>query len=368
MITFILALGLVATDSVDAEKTQSAQHVRPRTLFKSNLKDNAYKSCAAGDGLVYQATRKGVHAVDANTGKVVWSRRVPAGVGAAPAFLQTPKGTVVVYGSAHKNTYVFDAQSGKRLHVFEHRGQTGVIGKSAHSSQIWIPHIGGVTLVDVESGETLNKIEHAAGTSIVFSDKELLVVHDMAFNQLCALDTKTKQKKWCIKGPRLSTKDGVNHHAGFQPAKVAIDNTHFYVPTNVSEVWAVDATKGKKLWGQEPGGGSFGTHIDDGQLYLNAGTKRRYQLVRLNPTTGEIVWSKRIADLVHAVPLVVGQWVVVATETSGLLFFDRENGDRVYKVKSGPNYSSPCVLGDRLFVAEGKSVRAISIPQRKPTP
>ena len=164
-----------------------------------------------------------------------------------------------------------------------------------------------------------------------------------ADNAIVAFDAEQGTERWRLKGPVVDR--ARNLAAGFQAEMAGSFDGRVFIPTNDSEVWAVDLATGEKRWGHEPGGGTFGTVIDDGQLFIittgdepsaaPAGVpqkkkqpRRKRWAARLNPSTGERVWQRGFDGLSMATPTVVGGVVIVPTAQADLLVLDRATGEQ----------------------------------------
>ena len=225
-------------------------------------------SPVVGNGKVYFPARgetdRTVHAVDAETGEVVWVAEPPYPIDERLA--PTVHGDrVYAQGAGYGAFYSLDASSGEIA---------------------WQAEVGGY----VESAPAV--LEG--------------VVYLTVINQTYAFDEATGELIWCVNTEEFPARDF--------PALV-VDRVYYLAPSDY--VYALDAATGEELWSYESYELSSSPVVADGVLY--GASKSAEYLFALDALTGEVLWTQSTEDFTsHALSVVDG--VLYGQLSEGYLF------------------------------------------------
>ena len=127
-------------------------------------------------------------------------------------------------------------------------------------------------------------------------------------------------------------------------------------------VYSMDADSGKMLWKKKVGALSAASPaFADGRLFTV--TLEPGDIQAMNPRSGRIMWEKDLPGRSETSPLVVGNKVIVGTETGTVFAFNVKNGDVVWSidtadaVKGGVAYHDGIVFFGN-YAGELDAVRA----------
>lgn len=262
----------------------------PTILWSNNelLQDRLVASPLQVNGSVYVGTADNVLlALDAKTGTEKWRQETGNSIWAQPLF----RDGVVYVVSLDKKLYAFEAETGDLLWDIQFAG-----------SMISQPAIGEALLY--------------AGT---FDNK----VH--------AVDLNTGEEKWVIETE------------GWVWSSPVIDDNALYIADLEGNIYAIDASTGTELWTKQNSG--LGTVqatpvVSDGKIIFSGGDKttdkdqQQGTLLALATADGTELWRQRTSVPVYSTPVIVGDQLVVAlNSTQGLLF--------LYNLETGQQQGEP---------------------------
>ena len=255
--------------------------------------------------------RRHLVCVDRETGKIVWSKAVPA---ALPE--DTYRGFLTQHGYA-SHTPVSDGDN-----VYCFFGKSGVVAFDLDGKQLWQTSVG--------TGS--NKSGWGTGTSPILYKNLVIMNASAESGALRALETKTGKEKWNVPGitntwctPTIAeTKDG-------SPELLIA------VPDGI---WGFDPSTGKKLWTAHVGIGEFpcpSVIADKGIAYVAGGRGKGSGAVAAVRTGGRgdvtkthVLWQSREYSPVPTPVLVDGR--LYCLNDSGFAFcIDAASGKGVYR-------------------------------------
>ncbi|MFM2356498.1 MAG: hypothetical protein RLZZ528_2234 [Pseudomonadota bacterium] len=313
--------------TLDASSGLVATSTGGGTVWQADLTPAGEKAGGgAGSGLafaggqVFATTGFGeLVAVDAASGAVQWRQRFDNGAAGAP----TASGGVVYAGTRDGTAMALRASDGKILWQVEGAASRDGIG-------------GG-------SSPALN------GPQVVFPS---------ATGQLLSIDSQTGQPVWQahVSGARLGRASATVSDLTGDPV---VAGGVIYAGNLAGRLGAVFAESGQPVWSTGEGAGGP-VQVAGGQLYL---VNDENQLVRLDATTGDVVWridlpfftkdrdKRRKGIFVHFGPVLAGGRLWTASTDGYLRAFDPASGAVVAATEvPGGAASAPVVAGGTIYV------------------
>jgi outer membrane protein assembly factor BamB len=267
------------------------------------------------DGVIYVGTgltgadHGGLHAVDAATGKPLWSYRTNRPVGTAVAVADGVVYAVDAAFDTPTKLYAVDAKTGKELW-------------QAPASWYSAP----VVVAGLVYASTVSVTEH----------------------KIVAYDAKTGKVVWDAKVPQLinsspAVADGVLYIGG----ALAQEGNSF-----PGVLYAFDAKTGKKLWQVKTSQTVDTTPaVYGGMVYF---ADHGGILYAVNAKTGEITWQTESMGFVHS-PAVTHGVVYVASGSGVLHALDSLTGKELWSTDVGTPLGDPVVAGNAVYVPGQRS-------------
>lgn len=142
-------------------------------------------------------------------------------------------------------------------------------------------------------------------------------------------------------------------------ATVSSDGSTLYVGSFGSKVFALDAASGAIRWTAEARDWVWGAPAQSGDTVFAADLSGR--LYSLGSVNGKNAWPSLSPDgAIIANPIVLGDGVLVATESGSLYAFDNQ-GSKIWDINVGGQiYTTPVIAGDKILVAPMKGNALIS--------
>jgi outer membrane protein assembly factor BamB len=263
---------------------------------------------AIADGMVYVGTQNtGVYAINAQTGKLVWSNNcdgADCGVSGAPAVANG-----VVYfdnfwqDSAHDGLYALDAKTGKGLWFFNPNCQ-------------FCP--------SSSSPAVANGVVYFGGGDY----------------QIYAIDARTGTKLWSY---------ATNFYV---ESSAAVANGVVYIGSDDKNLYALNASTGAKLWSSGTGGQIRSSPaVANGVVYITSFDPGN--LYALNAYTGTLLWSYPIGAYYLSDANVANGVVYVGASTfqspNGVYAFSAATGALLWSDASNSVYSDPTVVNGMVY-------------------
>ncbi|HET8524368.1 MAG TPA: PQQ-binding-like beta-propeller repeat protein, partial [Thermomicrobiales bacterium] len=305
------------------------------------------------DGVIYVGTgltgadHGGVHAVDAATGKPVWTYQTNRPVGTA---LAVADGVVYAIDAAFDTPtmlYAIDAKTGKeRWKAPASPNSAPVVADGImYTSTVSVSEYK-VVAYDAKSGKVVwdAKVPQLIGSSPAVADGTVYIGGDFgqegdAFpGVLYAFDAKTGKTLWQVKtGQTVNTTPAV--YGGM-----------VYVGAKDGVVYAVDAKSGEIKWQTESMGYVHSPAVTNGVVYVASGSG---VLHALDSLSGKALWSTDVGTPLGD-PVVAGNAVYVPGQES-FYVFDATTGKQLAKIDTlplglGANEVSAVVAGGVIYV------------------
>jgi polyvinyl alcohol dehydrogenase (cytochrome) len=340
---------------------------RAPTQIRTSL---SYGQIGKVKALVFADLSGQVQAVNAQTGKLIWSvdgRHDPESILTGAPVLWKDRIIVPVSANdvqraqnpafecckSHGAVVALRASDGKRLwiaHTMEAAKLTGE--KNSIGTRLWGPS-GAPIWSSPAIDEKTNTLYIGTGENTSFP-------HTKTSDSIWAIDIKTGKTKWffqalvpdvwnmsCPRGPNcpaskdaagnlLSVSKDYDFGAGPLVAKGADGKTVILGGQKSGDVWGINE-KGEKIWNQRFGLGSalggvhWGMASDAGKLYAPIADRAGYGLYALEIGTGKVLWQTRTDPTagnltLSAAPLVVDKAVIAATLSGRLVIFNADDG------------------------------------------
>lgn len=263
-----------------------------------------YASPVLAGGVVYAGAMDGrVHALNAVTGREIWSAATGGPVKFTPALC---RGLLVV-SSADRNVYAFDARTG---------------------AEIW----------RVPTDSTIATAPAAVGPRVIVGDLQ---------GRVLALDAGTGEEAWRFQAGGL-----VYSRPGAADGLV-------FVGCWDRSLHALNAGTGERRW-SFPTGGAIDSApvVAEGLVYFGSGDRRLYAV---EADTGVKRWEFPAEAPVDSGPALGGGMVYFGSNDNRLYAVDAGTGHGVWQFATGgPVRSSPCVRGGLVFFgSRDRSVYAV---------
>lgn len=331
-----------------------------------------------------------LYALDANTGSIRWRAR------ANNLLMSTPvvaNGAVIV-GSGHNGFLESDATAqmwgraeGDDVYAFDARSGALLWSKHTVGEDMASPAIRAGDLVFANGDmhayslrlsdgaqlwrDSLPGVDTMASTTIAGESAFISVCHNSPhFRQTVAIDVRTGRALWTNPNGSCDASPAVDRGI------VLVDGNNEdvksgYDPGGHDIIAALDERTGRTLWQRVSPSGPYtivasGEHAIAGAAVsgvLYQSIVNRDEVVALDERTGRVLWRAGTAAPVKMSP-VITQTHVIFGDTVGLLYtVDRKTGVvlRTSAFKYAFSTSPPVIVGDTLFVANGRYVFAIPL-------
>ena len=316
------------------------------------------KAEVSGDKLFFGANDGVFYCLNKNTGELIWKTQTKVEKNAFRHF-STPNcnGSLVVVGSASKEVYGFDVNTGKIL--FAIQADDWVRTRPAlQGNQLFFATIKGTLYgYQVNGSKPIETFRMAVSEHPILADLSLkdgkLVISDSDLYIHC-ISTQGKPiwKKSIIRsfeknGERILI-DQIAGGAYYQSKPTAADGVVFF-GTPARFVYAVDAETGKEKWKFELGGSISGAPVfDNGRIYIGQqGAEEEFYC--LNAETGNEIWNQK-TGWVWGSAAVSDGLVFVPGIDGYVMALDANTGHIVWRHRFNMSVcSEPCVEGNQVF-------------------
>ncbi|WP_182914127.1 PQQ-binding-like beta-propeller repeat protein [Paenibacillus sp. 1011MAR3C5] len=291
---------------------------------------------AVSSGTVSFIDNAGVHALNADSGELLWEhlykKEVP--YEARPAEAAASSNHVFIPEQLEDGRITLkalDIKTGKESWSYGDSVSLK-ISPFVAGDKLYLPFEGGVHTINEKSGKELDTIEHGSPVSSVAASNKLLIVSDLG-GGVTAYDLKSKQAKWSYENDGF---DMMN-----RPLITLLDNKVLLTEVKNGIAIMLDASNGKELWSKNIGNPSFtnmygvavtNSSVADNQVYYamwddqqKNGTARYSTLLSLDVDTGNVLWQYQESDFIEYAPILVDDGMIVVTK----------RGIKAYK--DGPN-------------------------------
>lgn len=313
------------------------------------------------DGILYLASNNGfVSARMANTGKVLWSFRVPVGVTGEPAVA----GNRLFVGGRNKVVYALGTRTGHV--VWSRRVSDEIESSPAYGhGHVYMSDIGGhVRAFDMATGRVLwtfstsGPVKHGPALA-----NGRLYFGDYAGVMYC-IDAETGKLVWRHATNGLAS----GFEAGSFYSTPAVAYGRVYIGNTDGKVYAFEASDGQIAWTYTMPYWAYGSPgVAAGRVYA---TSYDGTFAALSARTGQLLWRHKLPYKTTASPTVIGSLVYVGDLGSGpgehghLTAFDAVTGRRRWWFNDG-KYSTVIAADGRLIVAGVSHLYAL-LPRTAP--
>ncbi len=313
------------------------------------------------DGILYLASNNGfVSARTVNTGKVLWSFRVPVGVTGEPAVARNR----VFVGGRDRVVYALGARTG---HVVWRRKMGDEIESSPAygHGKLYMSDIGGhVRALDVDTG----RVEWTFTASGPVKHGPALAEGRLFFGDysgvMYCLDAVTGKLVWRHATHGLAS----GFSSGNFYSTPAVAYGRVYIGNTDDKVYAFEASDGQIAWTYTMPYWAYGSPgVWNGRVYA---TSYDGTFAALSARTGQLLWRHKLPYKTTASPTIIGRLVYVGDLGAGpgehghVTAFDAVSGRRRWFFNDG-KYSTVIAAGGRLIVAGVSHLYAL-LPRTAP--
>ncbi len=311
--------------------------------WKHTVPNGAFDATAAiVDGVVYIGDLDGnFFALNLADGKVIWTKKHPAGFSAAAAV----DNDVIFVGDIDGRFYAFDAKDGSTKWSYEAAGKI-------YSANFNGPHV----LFGAEDG-TMHCLNRTDGKEVwkfqiedqircsptIIGSRAFLVGCD---GKLHIIDVDKGKEAAAVP---------LNSPAG---STAAAGGDRIFFGTSSGEFLAVDWKKAEKLWSfwdrarQQPISASAA--LTDDAVYV-AGEDRTLRAFKLDSNTE--LWKLQMRAKLESSPVVVGNRLFLGGHDGKLHAIDRTTGKEIWSYETGGKLvASPAVAAERLVISSDDGV------------
>lgn len=311
---------------------------------------NLGTSTAAARGVVYTTSGNGrLNAVDASTGRRIWSRNVGCCFPSGPAV----SGNAVYVQGDDGTVDAFDARTGTALWTDKVTLLTG-----GYVSQ---PTVVGSTVYVLTEDGYLDALRAADG-SVIWSQ---FFPQGSFFSAPAVYDGVL----YAGLGKTLVAVDAADGHTiwtatldDFAWSSPSVHLTRVFVISRSGTVYALDRETGTIAWQADTGGliNASSPAVAYGRVYA---ANLNGDVFAYDEATGALDWHANIAAAIVGSPAIAGGLVFLSSEGTTLAVLSAHTGALRFSRLAGPSDSSPTVVGNAVFVASGNNrLNAYAIP------
>jgi outer membrane protein assembly factor BamB len=308
--------------------------IRPgnELLWKYNTESYLGSSPVVVDRVVYICGIHDTNAIDAFTGKLLWSSPDGGGM-SSPAVADN----AVYVGSSDRNISALDASTGALLWKY----RTGGIVYSSPALYDGVVYAGSwdynLYALDASTGTLL--WNYPTGDEVRSSPavKNGIVYFGSSDSNVYALDANTGALLWkYTTGGELSS------------SSPAIANGVVYIKSNDGNLYALDATTGARLWNYPvTGWGDSSPAVADGVVYIGSDDGNLYAL---DAVSGALIWDFSTGALVRSSPSVANGVVYFGNSGGNLYALDACSGDLLWIYTTDEQgFSSPAIANGVVY-------------------
>ena len=274
-------------------------------------------------------------------------------------------GAAVIRGTDVSAFDAVDADTGKLVWSYPTQGEDMPSAVFAHGMLIFGNGDGHVYALDAADGSL--KWKTAIGSFVSMSSATYDPAHNVVMmggthpSNIYALDAATGRRLWTVHPDGIFSSSGGDGTWAVAGA-VAVGQIETRKPgqttTSSSEEIGIDIASGKVLWSTVLGTGKTPPRnkdavpaVDSGIVYT--GSPVTHAEYAIDSTTGKIVWETHIGPSMKAAPTIVGDRVIQPTGSGKIFTFDRSRGTvlHVYDAKQGGyGPQNGVAIGRTLFI------------------
>lgn len=283
------------------------------------------------DGKLFVGSTSGpMFALNASTGEILWRENtgphLGRGIAASPAVDQ---GRVFVGtgGPRSSAAMAFDAETGERLWVHNETGISIWNSPTVHQDTVYFGAYtssrGGVAqllALDIETGDERWSFEHPGSSHVTPLPAGDRVIFGSEDGRVYAVGERTGAFAWAT-----TVEDTRNRNEGVSTPPAG-DWRHVFVGTGDYELVALEPKTGEVLWRYKADDPLHaGPVLDRGKVYIGSWDDRLHVV---NATTGELAWSYSVdGEMSGATPAVVDGRVFLVTKDGTLTAIHEASAD-----------------------------------------
>ncbi len=229
---------------------------------------------ASNEGVVYAGTGKGLTALEAQSGKVLWVNKDWGQNESASSTISTDGG-VVVLGSQWGSLYGNDAQTGKMLW---RQSQNGLSSRGSspvfYDGLLYLVSASNLFIIEPSSGEIVlrKELPYSADVTSTPLITEGEIIFGTVRDGLVALDRNTYEQKWIFRTGEamLYSAPYATTPAAMIESSPVLSGGMVYIGGLDGVLYVLDAEKGTMLWKQPLGAPIFSSvAISGNALYVS---------------------------------------------------------------------------------------------------
>ena len=302
-------------------------------LWKYMTESYYGSSPAVVDGVVYICGIYDINAIDALTGKLLWTS-LDGGGRSSPAIADN----AVYVGSNDYNISALDASTGALLWKY----RTGSVVYSSPALSDGIVYAGSwdynLYALDASTGAFLWKYPTGGEVRSSPAVADGIVYFGSDDHRVYALDANTGALIW-----NYTTGGALSH------SSPAVSNGIVYIQSNDGNLYALEAGSGAHLWDYPvKGWGDSCPAVADGMVYIGSDDGNLYAL---DAETGDLVWMYAAGSLVRSSPAVANGIVYFGNNSGTIFALDAGTGDLLWEYSMDEmGFSSPAVANGVVYI------------------
>jgi outer membrane protein assembly factor BamB len=347
ILLLILSAPVYASDWMMFKKDEShsgftSDTVKPPLVLKwtYNLLSDTDSSPVIVNDVLYIGSNYGIHAIDAKSGKEIWTTPTNGFVKGVPAVVD---GTLYI-GPDEKRFYAIDTKDGSIKWTFKNSTDGYLSSPVVVNNLVYAGSKDGTLYaINIKTGQL--SWMYLTGKDIESSPS---VVDGTVFfgnddNNVFALDGISGIRRWIY-----------NTGTSIVISSPAVFNGIVYIGSNDGNIYALNATNGAVKWKYQTGNNvETSPSVHDGIVY--AGSKDS-NFFALDAETGRLIWQFPTAGFVYSSSATISNDVVYFGSKGNMIYsLDAKTGELLWRnstgVKDKDDITTPAISGDTLYVA-----------------
>jgi len=296
-------------------------------------------SPAVANGVVYVGTTEGgansLLALDAETGKYVWSFGAPSKVVASPALANH----AVYFGAYGGYAYALNASTGAELWDYKVKSYEIDSSPAVADGLVYIGAEDG-NMYALNADDGTNVWTYTTGGQVSCSPAVASgLIYFGSYDGFLALNASTGAKVWAYTANEVDSAP-------------AVANGVVYVGSFDGNIYALNATNGALLWTYKTSDWVFSSPaVANGIVYV---ASLNHNLYALNAKTGALLWTYATAGSISSSPAIANGVVYVGSDDNNVYALNANTGALLWSYTTGGGVdSSPAVSDGMVYVDSG---------------